>query len=211
MSSNWFRTPTTESAAASRSAGITGFRETSSGLGIHANGGRAGFKDYYLGGGTTRLIRDRNWGSMATLNPAEDIFLNDPENALLLSRPPTGPNWTVKPGSSFDAFRTFEILNDSTDLERRTLAQRRFYRKLAPQTNEKMFEVHAPRTRDLRILGPLMDQMAEIGFDLLQAPEHPGAFNHADTSHQAASHLARRWIHLVHRRMTEACQTSTPD
>ena len=45
-----------------------------------------------------------------------------------------------------------------------------------------MFEVHAPRTRDLRILGPLMDQMAEIGFDQLQAPEHPGGFNHADTS-----------------------------
>ncbi|MFO1492551.1 MAG: hypothetical protein U1F87_16950 [Kiritimatiellia bacterium] len=28
---------------------------------------------------------------MATLNPAEDIFLDDPENALLLSRPSTGP------------------------------------------------------------------------------------------------------------------------
>ncbi|XZE53542.1 LamG domain-containing protein [Planctomycetaceae bacterium SH139] len=161
---------------------LANFRETSSGLGIHANGGRTGFKDYYLGGGTTRLVRDPNWGSMATLNPAEDIFLNDPENALLLSQPPTGPNWTVKPGGSFDAFRTFEILNDSTDLERSTLAQRRFYRKLAPQTNEKMFEVHAPRTRDLRILGPLMDQMAEIGFDQLQAPEHPGGFNHADSS-----------------------------
>jgi len=161
---------------------LANFRETSSGLGIHANGGRAEYKDYYLGGGTTRFIRDPNWGSMATLNPAEDIFLDDPENALLLSTPPTGPDWTVKPGESFDAFRTFEILNDSTERERNLLAQRRFYRKLAPQTNEKMFEVHAPVTRDMKTLAPLMDQMAEIGFNQLQAPEHPGGFNYADPS-----------------------------
>jgi hypothetical protein len=161
---------------------LCNFRETSSGLGIHASGGRAAYKDYYLGGGTTRFERDPNWGSMATLNPAEDIFLNDPENALLVSKPPTGPNWTVKPGDSFDAFRTFEILNDNTDRERQFLAQRRFYRVLAPQSNEHQFEVHAPNSRDLGTLAPLLDQMAEVGFEMLQAPEHPGGFNYADSS-----------------------------
>ena len=86
-----------------------------------------------MGGGTTRFVRDPEWGSMATLNPAEDLFLNDPESILLLSRPTVGPNWTVKPGESFDAFRTFEILNDvPQDTERGYLAQRRFYKKLAP-------------------------------------------------------------------------------
>ena len=164
------------------SCGLFNFRETSSGLGIHAGGGRAGFKEYYLGGGTTRFLRDPEWGSMATLNPAEDIFLDDPENALLLSRPPTGPNWTVKPGEAFDAFRTFEILNDTTEMERFYLAQRRFYSKLAPQSNEHLFEVHAPHSRDMGTLGPLLDQMAEIGFEQLQAPEHPGSFNYADLS-----------------------------
>ncbi|MFO1528899.1 MAG: hypothetical protein U1F77_03945 [Kiritimatiellia bacterium] len=88
----------------------------------------------------------------------------------------------MKPGESFEAFRTFEILNDTDESERFHLAQRRFYRKLAPQTNEKMFEVHAPVTRDLRTLGPLIDQMQETGFGMLQAPEHPGGFNYADTS-----------------------------
>ena len=161
---------------------LANFRETSSGLGIHAGGARAAFKDYYLGGGTTRFTRDPNWGSMATLNPAEDIFLDDPENALLTSTPPTGPNWPVKPGESFDAFRTFEILNDSSERERRFLAQRRFYKTLAPQSNEHLFEVHAPYSRDLGTLGPLMDQMHEIGFEQLQAPEHPGGFNYADAS-----------------------------
>lgn len=165
------------------SFGLANFRETSSGLGIHANGGRAGFKDYYLGGGTTRFVRDPDWGSMATLNPAEDIFLNDPENALLLSQPPSGPNWAVKQGDAFDAFRTFEIFNDTpTGTERAFLAQRRFYRVVAPQSNEKLLEVHAPYSRDLKTLGPLLDQMHEIGFEQLQAPEHPGGFNYADPS-----------------------------
>ena len=160
---------------------LANFTEKSSGLGIHAGGGRTGFKDYYLGGGTTRFVRDPDWSSMATLNPAEDIFLNDPENALLLSHPPTGPNWTVPAGETFEAFRTFEILNDvPTGTERAFLAQRRFYRKLAPQTNEKMFELHAPHTADVKTLVPGIDQMAEAGFNQLQAPEHPGGMNYAD-------------------------------
>lgn len=161
---------------------LANFTETSSGLGIHAGGGRAAFKDYYMGGGTTRFSRDPDWGSMATLNPAEDIFLGDPEQALLTSTPPTGPNWTVKPGETFDAFRTFEILNDSSERERRFLAQRRFYKTLAPQSNEHLFEVHAPVSRDIGTLGPLLDQMNEVGFEQLQAPEHPGGFNYADAS-----------------------------
>ncbi len=156
--------------------------ELSSGLGIHAGGGRAAFKDYYMGGGTTRFLRDPEWGSCATLNPAEDLFLDNPENALLLSRPSVGPAWTVAPGESFDAFRTYEILNDTTERERYHLAQRRFYKKLAPQTTEHQFEVHAPHSRDIGTLGPLIDQMAEVGFETLQAPEHPGSFNYADTS-----------------------------
>lgn len=153
-----------------------------SGLGIHVSGGKPEFYDYSFGGGTTRFIRDPEWGSMATLNQAEDLFLADPQNALLLSRPSVGPNVAVVPGGFFASFRTFEILNDSTERERFHLAQRRFYRKLAPQTNEKQLEVHAPVTRDLKVLGPLLDQMAELGFELLQAPEHPGGFNHADLS-----------------------------
>ncbi|MCX6928060.1 MAG: LamG domain-containing protein, partial [Verrucomicrobia bacterium] len=152
------------------------------GLGIHMGGGGGQFKDYNLGGGTTRFIRDPDWGSMATLNQAEDLFLQDPQNALLLSRPTVGPNWTVKPGQSFDAFRTFEILNDSTERERYYLAQRRFYKKLAPQSTEHQLQAFAPNARDHGSLGPLIDQMAEFGFELLQAPAFTGSFGHADSS-----------------------------
>ena len=153
-----------------------------SGLGIHMGGGGGKFKDYYLGGGTTRFIRDPDWGSMATLNQAEDLFLNDPQNALLLSRPTVGPNWTIKPGESFEAFRTFEILNDSTERERFRLAQRRFYRKLAPQSAEHQLQVLAPEATDMGTLAPLIDQMAELGFEMLQAPAFTGSFSHSDCS-----------------------------
>ena len=163
------------------SCGMFNFTELSSGLGIHARGERERFREYYLGGGTTRFIRDPDWGSMATLNPAEDIFLDNPENALLLSLPPTGPNWTVPAGESFDAFRTFTILNDEPrGTERAFLAQRRFYRVLAPQTNEKMFELHAPHSSDVASLKEGIDQMAEAGFHFLQAPEHPGGIEYSD-------------------------------
>jgi len=171
------------------SFGAANFNEQGSALGVHVSGGDAKFNGYSFGAGTTRLVRDPEWGSMATLNPAEDLFLDNPESALLLSRPTVGPNWTVKPGEKFDAFRTFEILNDTTDRERFHLAQRRFYRKLAPQSNEKQLEVHAPLTRDLRTLRPLIDQMAEIGFEMLQAPEHPGGLNYADSSEKNISSM----------------------
>ena len=153
-----------------------------SGLGIHMGGGGGRFKDYNLGGGTTRFIRDPDWGSMATLNQAEDLFLQDPQNALLLSRPTVGPNWTVKTGESFAAFRTFEILNDSSERERYFLAQRQFYKKLAPQSTERQATVVAPNASDLGTLGPLLDQMAELGFEFLQAPGFTGSFQHSDAS-----------------------------
>lgn len=159
------------------------FNSRGSALGIHAGQpGQNSFYDYTMGAGTTRFVRDPDWNSMATLNPAEDLFLDNPENGLLLSRPTVGPNWTVMPDESFEAFRTFEILNDTTERERYHLAQRRFYRKLAPQTNEKQLEVHAASTREMKVLEPLLDQMAELGFEMLQAPEHPGGFNYADPS-----------------------------
>ena len=161
---------------------LTNSNEQGSGLGIHFLGGDPKFKDYSFGGGTTRLERDPEWSSMATLNQAEDLFLGNPQNALLLSRPSTGPDWTVSPGGSFAAMRSFEILNDTTERERYHLAQRQFYKKLAPQSREHQFQVSVAHSSDLATLAPLMDQMAELGFERLQAPSFPGGFSHSDSS-----------------------------
>ena len=113
--------------------------------------------------------------------PGRRPFSAESAKRAALSRPTVGPNWTVKRGESFDAFRTFEILNDTTERERYFLAQRRFYGKLAPQSAEHPLRVLAPNARELGTLGPLIDQMAELGFELLQAPAFTGSFSHSDS------------------------------
>jgi hypothetical protein len=117
---------------------------------------------------------------MATLNPADDLFLRNPQRALLVSAPPTGPGATVAAGQSFEAIRTYEILNDSSEKERASLGQRRFYRRLAPQVNERQLEVHCPSQNTAR-LKECIDQMAELGFERLQI-EHPVGIRYDDLS-----------------------------
>jgi hypothetical protein len=162
------------------SFGAANFHERGSSF-LHFHGGTAGqYTRYYLGGGTTKWEIDPEYNSWATLNPAEDVFLGDPHHCLLVSRPAVGPELAVAAGGRFDAFRTFEILNDTTEKERRFLAQRRFYRKVAPQVQEHQVEVHAP-THNVRVLKELLDQMGELGFERLQI-EHPHGIAYADLS-----------------------------
>ena len=72
-----------------------------SGLGIHIGGGSGQVQGLLPGRRHHPLHPRSRLGFDGHAQPAEDIFLDDPENALLLSRPPVGPNWTVKPGEAF--------------------------------------------------------------------------------------------------------------
>ena len=47
------------------------------------------------------------------------------------SKLPLGPNVRVESGETFTSFRTFELLPDSQERERRGLALRRMYRTIA--------------------------------------------------------------------------------
>ena len=47
---------------------------------------------------------------------------------LLEVRPPLGPALEIEPGGTFESFRVFELIHDSTERERRGLAVRRMYR-----------------------------------------------------------------------------------
>jgi hypothetical protein len=55
---------------------------------------------------------------------------------LVKSHYPRGPGAHLGPGGVFTSFRTFELLHDSDDRERRGLALRQMYRKLVPQAQE---------------------------------------------------------------------------
>jgi hypothetical protein len=85
---------------------------------------------------------------------------------LLRTVPPVGPGAVIAPGESFESFRIFELVHDSTDRERMGLAQRRMYRTLAPWTTENPILMHVRRA-DPESVKLAVDQCAEVGFEMV--------------------------------------------
>jgi hypothetical protein len=77
-----------------------------------------------------------------------------------------GPDVDVAPGSSFESFRVFDLLLDSSERERRTLAQRRMYRTIAPWTAQNPFMFHKTQSEP-KTIREAIDQAAEVGFDMV--------------------------------------------
>jgi hypothetical protein len=85
---------------------------------------------------------------------------------LLKCLPPLGPDTLVEANQSFATFRAFELLLDSTERERRGLAQRRMYRTIAPWTAENPLMFHL-RDADLNSVRRAIDQAAQSGFEMI--------------------------------------------
>jgi len=85
---------------------------------------------------------------------------------LLVVEPTFGPAQDVGPGKTFESFRTFELVYDSTDRERRGLALRRMYRTIAPWVTENPLMMHM-RTANPKAVRGAIDQCAEVGFEML--------------------------------------------
>ena len=85
---------------------------------------------------------------------------------VLECRPPLGPDAEIGPGASFDSFRTFELVNDSTDRERKGLALRRMYRTIAPWVTENPIFLHL-NSVDSDIVKAAVDQCADVGFEMI--------------------------------------------
>lgn len=85
---------------------------------------------------------------------------------LLECRPPIGPGATIGPGESFESFRTYELIHDSTDRERKGLAQRRMYRTVAPWVTENPIMMHVRSARPDAVRTAI-DQCAEVGFEMI--------------------------------------------
>jgi hypothetical protein len=84
---------------------------------------------------------------------------------LLECRPPMGPDQLIEPGGSFESFRAFELAQDSTERERRTLALRRMYRTVAPWITENPVLMHI-RSAKPDAVKQALDQCAEVGFEM---------------------------------------------
>lgn len=85
---------------------------------------------------------------------------------LLESRPPLGPDVTIEPGQTFESFRTFELVHDGTERERKGLAVRRMYRTIAPWVTENPILMHV-RHADPKSVRLAVDQCAEVGFEMV--------------------------------------------
>ncbi len=85
---------------------------------------------------------------------------------LLTSKYPLGPGVHLKLGEGFESFRTFELLHDSDDRERRGLARRRMYRTLAPQVTENPIFMHVRSSKSAAVRLAI-DQCAEVGFEMV--------------------------------------------
>ncbi len=85
---------------------------------------------------------------------------------LLESKPPIGPWYKIRKSDSFESFRTYELLYDSTDKERCGLEERKMYRLLAPWTSENPIFLHLTTTNTAEVKAAI-DQCANVGFEMV--------------------------------------------
>ena len=86
--------------------------------------------------------------------------------AMLEVRPPIGPDLVIKQGETFESFRTYELIYDSTERERKGLSLRRMYRTIAPWCTENPIIMHV-RNADPKSVRLAVDQCAEVGFEMV--------------------------------------------
>jgi hypothetical protein len=100
--------------------------------------------------------------------------------SMLVCRPLSGPAERVGSGKSFDTFRTWILVNDSWDRERKGLAQRKMYRTIAPWVTENPIFMHL-RYSDEESVKRAVEQCVETGFEKIILSFGSG-FNIEDTS-----------------------------
>ena len=108
------------------------------------------------------------------------VNYNRIQPSMLECRPMTGPAERVGPGKSFESFRTWILVNDSSDRERKGLAQRKMYRTISPWVTENPIFMHL-RYSDNESVKRAVDQCAETGFEKIILSFGSG-FNIEDTS-----------------------------
>ncbi len=99
-------------------------------------------------------------------DPQYTTHSNSKLPTLLESRPPIGPDQLIEPGKTFESFRTFELIYDSTERERNGLALRRMYRTISPWITENPILMHV-RSADSASVRRAIDQCAEVGFEMV--------------------------------------------
>jgi hypothetical protein len=121
--------------------------------------------DYAFGGsdstGANKAVR---W--VADPQYATQVSYRRTTRCMLECAPPLGPDQVLYPGQTLESFRAFELIHDSTDRERRGLAERRMYRVIAPWVTENPIMMHVTSINP-KVVQTAIDQAAEVGFEMV--------------------------------------------
>ncbi len=85
---------------------------------------------------------------------------------LLVSELKVGPNVILEPNDIFESYHTYELLQDSSDRERSSLAIRKMYRLLAPWSTENPIFMHLTTT-DPEKVKTAIDQCKATGYEMV--------------------------------------------
>lgn len=124
----------------------------------------------YAMGGTMEAMKD---------NPAVQWTFDHPQYeqtgiryygmykpALLRVAPPLEPTIPIAKGSTWHSFTTYEMLRHGSDNERRGLEECRFWRLMAPWSQENPILMHV-RDASPEAVRAAIDQCAEVGFEMV--------------------------------------------
>jgi hypothetical protein len=136
---------------------------------------------------------DYQFGGMSSENPEKSSFSWSPDSlyltqvnynrkmpCLLECFPKVGPEQEIVKGQTFVSYRTWELVNDTYERERKTLAHRRMMRAMAPWVTENPILMHV-RNADDASVKKAIDQCAEVGFEMVIMTFGSG-FNLEDTT-----------------------------
>ena len=123
------------------------------------------YSDYSFAGmtavGANKVI---HWSPDPDYGTQVSYMLETP--CVLESSPPLGPNFLIAPGASFVSHRTYELVQDSSDRERKTLGIRTLFRTFAPWSTENPIMLHLTTTDSVKAMQAI-DQAAECGFEMV--------------------------------------------
>lgn len=112
---------------------------------------------------TARLSdQTTHWNTDSSYTSQVSYGLKTP--CLLEVYPDKGIGIDLQPGESFQSIRTYELLLDSYDRERNGMAQKRFYRTVAPWSTENPIFMHLVSNDPVKIKA-IIDQCSATGYE----------------------------------------------
>lgn len=108
--------------------------------------------------------RHVHWNQDKLYTTQIDWLLKIP--CLLESYPEYGPEYDLEPGQIFESHRTWELVHDSWERERKMMQIRKMYRIAAPWVAENPIFMHV-RKADNESVKKAVDQCAEVGFEMV--------------------------------------------